>query len=376
MENDKNSEEKFNVLENYKGQELTYKELCEILGWTYQNKLNDSKKAQFKKLGRYCEYEPRGKGRGLKYVILELYDKAKDDMDKRKMGNNSKYGMDIEITMLYVLNQHKSDHLYVSCGRALELAKIVNDNYRIGRREILVASKVLGVNESYLYNFYDKYNQELVRIFERGLKSMRSRCVVLWNKVTMVAKEKVDIQYNALGQPVVQRGKVVYDIKTVHSVATEDERRIITEAEEEVLKNMGYTSLKQVFVNNAWRTFKSRVEAIISHKANIKFYYDGFDIIINKKGISRIVSEDQAVIAKLNTNEAIVEKLDTSIQKKSEKLNDKEGVEYANNMSKLNKTLIDDSCSLSLSDEIDKLKNKPIAPKQEQLNIYDTELPF
>ena len=373
MEQKSNIKNVVNILKKYVGKEVTYKELCELLEWEYQDRSNNSKKAQFKELDRYCKYKTIGKGKGLKYVILELYDEVLDKIDKRQIGNNSKYGMDIETTLMYILNEHKSDHLYVSCGRALELARIVNDNYRIGRREISMTSQVLGVEESYIYNFYDKYNQELIRIFERGLKGMRSRCVVLWNKVTIVAKEKVDIKYNELGQPVVKRGKVVYDIKTVHSVATEDERRIITDAEEEVLKNMGYSSLKQVFINKAWRTFKNRVEAIISHKANIKFYYDGYDIILNKRGINYIVTQDQAEISKLNTNEAIVNKLDTSIKKKSDKLDSQE---YADNMNKLTSTLINDNCSLDLENEIDKLKTKHVDHEQIQLNILDTDVPF
>ena len=181
-------ENKYKVLENYIGTQLTYKELCEILDWKHFTG-GTSKKAQFKELNRYVQYKIVGERKGLRYMIIEIYNEILEKMDNRKIGNNNKYGQDIETTMLYILHNYENDHMYVSCGKALEIANIVNDNYRITRQEIPLASKLLNIDQAHLYNFYDTYHQELIRTFERGLKYMRNRCCILWDKVTIVAKE-------------------------------------------------------------------------------------------------------------------------------------------------------------------------------------------
>lgn len=92
-------ESKINILNRYKEKEMiiSYEEICNDFGWKVDRKGSCTKKAQFKTLDCLCEYEKVGKGKGLKYKIISVYDKPKVRKDKRlKDGYNDNLIMDLE----------------------------------------------------------------------------------------------------------------------------------------------------------------------------------------------------------------------------------------------------------------------------------------
>ena len=85
-----------------------YKVLCEILEITPS--AGNTKKAQFKELERYINYEKQGQ----KFIVKEIYNEIKEKVDmrsvikeddKRHDGNNNIYGEDIKVrAKIYTIN--------------------------------------------------------------------------------------------------------------------------------------------------------------------------------------------------------------------------------------------------------------------------------
>lgn len=327
-----------------------YKAVCE---WLEVNPAEgNSKKAHITEFERYCKYHKEGQ----KFVIDEVYNIPLDKPKKFSDGN-SKYYNDIEISLLYLLQKEKKRTLLFSVGKTLEIMNMINQNYRIVKNNIEESSEVLDISKEHLHLFFNTYHSPLVKIFENNLKTMQNKSLIHYEKPQMVVKLKAIPKLNDLGE-IMLDGKGKADIKTqeMHTIATDEEIELIKSCEFDTREEMGYEDKVAIFLSGKWDIFMKEVNKKLYKLGNIKYYYDVFKIICNRKGINKTILNHQYKNSKLNLNDLIINKVKVSIDKKyeSEKVKD----DYVNDSNKLIDTVIDDNCKVDIKQRL--LDNKKL----------------
>jgi hypothetical protein len=267
-----------------------YKELCQLL--EIEPTTSNSKKAQFKELEQYIKYEKQGQ----KFIIIEIYNEVKEKVDmrtivkendKRHDGNNNIYGEDIKQLLLLMMASSMDNEIILPISILLNKLSMTNRNYSLGRRNQDKLSEVLQIDEKYVNEFYDTTHSNLKRTLENNLNLLDRKSLLRWRTVRMICKKVAEIKYNEFDEIEidVDTDKVQYNIKEEYSVATKEQDLIILEAENEVLEELGLEDINDVFRHSATETFYKKVNRIISKKANIKYYFNGYKLIFNRNKI-------------------------------------------------------------------------------------------
>lgn len=241
----------YEQLNNYIGEQITYKIICEVTGIKYYSG-GKSKQLQIEDIERFYQLEKVK----TKYMIVEKREVPLDKEDKRKetLGNNSKYADDIETVMLYTLQNKKE--FVCTISQALLLCNLVNKNYAIGRKNIPTTSEVLKVDVKNVYMFYDNTSRRLKGAFERALNRMRSKALLSYDKPIRVAYNDINMELNELGEPKLDKhNKISYSVNEVHRDATKEEIEIILESEANALISLNCIDKQEVFLQHLWNSF-------------------------------------------------------------------------------------------------------------------------
>ena len=303
----------YQELENYIGQQLTYKKICEILH--IEPKTGNTKISQIKDISRYYKIAKEK----TKFVIEEKYNIPLENENIR----NTKYGNDIETILLYKL-QEEEDNIYeCTVNQALLLCKMVNENYSVGRGDIPNTSKVLELEEYNVYDFYDKTTRQLRNAFEITLDRMRNKALLSYEKRTKVVYKNVNIKTNEFGEYCINaKNELTYVITETHEYATEEEREIILECESYALNYLDCQSKKDVFLKKKWNDYKDLVNTKLLERCNIKYYYEVYNIVINKAQVGRVVASMENDFSKNNLNNTIVDSLFKALDKKEKNVDE------------------------------------------------------
>lgn len=355
-----------------------YKELCKLIN--LEVSAGNTKKAQLKDLERYCDYEKQGN----KFVIKEIYKdiKEKIDMrtivkenDKRHDGNNNIYGEDIKKLLLLMMETSMENEIILPISILLNKLSMTNYNYSLGRRNQDRLSEVLKIDEKYVNEFYDTTHSNLKRTLENNLNLLDRKSLLRWQTVRMICKKVAVVQYNEFDEIEidVDTNQVQYNIREEYSVATKEQDLVILEAENEILEEMGLEDINDVFRHSSTEIFYRKVNKIISKKANIKYYFNGYKLIFNRnkiiKELEKYGTDFNSVRKQLNNK--VKEKLFDNAIKRQEKV-EKEfenviGVPLLKDIQKIRikehyldyiQLIIDNVISLRANDIRNKLKNK------------------
>ena len=287
------------------GDIFTYKKLCEVL--EEKIKGGDSKKKQLDDWNRYFEYEKNG----TKIKILNIRDKELPDVEK--VLRKSKYYNDLETIILYGLKENNG-FLRLSKSKALLFTNMVNKNYFISTNNEEAVAKMYGVDLDFLHSFRSMSSRKLKDIFDKNLKTMKNKALIIVNEVTIVCEKKV------LTTTISENGEEVYETKEIFRRATEDEMSEIVKAENQALKSLGYSDKSSCFLGGAWSMYSTIVNKKLK-KHNIEFYYSAYEIISNKDIVTRTITEKEQEIAKNSLNGQVSNSI---IQSKDKTINNKE----------------------------------------------------
>lgn len=324
-----------------------YKAVCEWL--EIKPTTGTAKIAQIKEFERYCKYHKEGQ----KFIIDEVYTEPLDKVDNRGKDGNSKYYNDIEITLLYLLQQQKHKILTISNGKALEIMNMINKNFRVVKDNIEKSSEILDIPQESLYLFFNTYYSPLINIFRNNLNKMANKSLLCYDTPRIVVKLKANPILNELGEIALNRnGQTKISSKEIHEYATDDEKALIVACERIILEEMGFadTGKQGVLLSGQWKNYMAKVNKKLYEAGNIKYYYDVFKIICYKEGIDKVIKEYQYNNSKSVLNDLMIDKIKTSIDKKS--LNHKISDTYHNDSDKIIKTVIDGKCSVDMKEEI------------------------
>lgn len=293
-------------LDEYIGQEIGYKQITDILELKYYK--GKSKDAQLKLIQQYYRLEKVNR----KYKIVEKYEKPIPLVDNRQ----SIYYDDLEIIILYALQN--SEH-YIntwSVTEALIVTSLVNNNYRIGKKDIQLTADALEVDIDYLNTFYQSTHSRFKDIFENALKRMQNKKLIDCKEVTMLYKRVPKIKLNDFGIPIVDdEGRIQYTTDKVYTEATDKERQYILKVERKVLNDMGYDKVGSIVADGKYYKYKQQVNNVLIKKLNIEYYYKAYNIVHNKEDIEEAITEIKKVMAEDNLNELKLNALNSSKDK-------------------------------------------------------------
>lgn len=297
-----------NKLQDYIGQELTYKKFTEILGLDYRR--GNGRTTQLNDIQQYYKLEKHK----TKYLIVEKYKHKIPKQDNRK----SLYYDDLSILILYALHNNKRCDTW-SIKQALYITKLTNDSYELGRQDIRLTAEALESDRGYVYDFYNVIYDKYKSIFETTLNRMQNMKLLQYNTCMMICRKEIEIVYNEAGTPLRdENNNIVYRSNEVFTEANETEREIILVAENTALAAVGCKTIQQVMGHRYYEYYKSIVNKIIRKRANIEYYYKAYSIVKYNKGIAREIKEIEKYNSSIRLNKL---KVDNISKLKNGKLN-------------------------------------------------------
>lgn len=269
----------------YEGQVLkNYKELCNAL--EIDVKAGKQKKIQINEIERYFEMFRIGNSYKIMKVRREPLPKTSERGKASKI-NNSKYIKDIENILIYAMNNQEQSRLSISKNKALEMVYMVNDRYNIGKQNIGREAELLGLDEIYLNDFFLNNHSQLTTTFERSLRAMKNKGLLIW-----------ETRY------------YVYD-NNKYRLATNKEKQLIVDYQEVYLKANDCETLFQAYARGVLRKMNKVICESINEEigTGIKFFYEGYEINISKKGIEREVKKSEFITSINELNKNIAKKV-------------------------------------------------------------------
>jgi hypothetical protein len=270
-----------------------YKQLCELLNEDI--KTGKSKQLQLKDWERYFKFHKEGQ----KIIIDTIHNDIKEKVDMRKSenisendkrhnGNNNFYGEDIQKLILLLMASSTIDNeIILPISILLNKLSMTNCNYSLGRRNQDKLSEVLNIDEKYINEFYDSTHSSLRSSLETSLNALDKKSLLRWQTVRMVCKKVAVVKYNELDEIEIDMDtdKVQYSIQEEYNLATKEQDLIILEAEKEILDLLGYETINEIIKHGLIDEFYKQVYKIVQKKANIKYYFNGYKLIFNRKDV-------------------------------------------------------------------------------------------
>lgn len=293
-----------------------YKVLCGMLG--EKTKTGKSKQLQLEDFKRYFEYD---NSNGNTFIITGINKVVKN----KKQGGNKVYQEDFRKLMLHMLYKDKSENMLISKGSLYEAMNLVNENYKLGKQDIEKLSKAIEVPKEYISDFYGENNKKIRENTERNLKILRCESLIIYDIVTAVAIEKINIAYNELGTPILtEHGQVLCNRKTEYRKATKEEKQIILRCEAKAKAELGFKTDKDVLTNGAWKAYSKLVnEKLKESNTNINFYYNAYEITWNNEKIeeeyTKLGKSDNRVMIGNSINGNITKSINKSCKRRHTK---------------------------------------------------------
>ncbi|MDQ0975877.1 hypothetical protein QFZ31_005755 [Neobacillus niacini] len=308
-----------------------YKEMCLDLEMDIKSS-TDSKKAQYKELARYCDYQKDGH----KILIKSVYENPLPKIENRGKSEGSRrsiYGNTIQLLIADLLAQ-SDGYISISRNKLLASIGIVNSNFGECGQHLKKLSKYAEMDERVIYDFYNTNNSNFRSMIESALNNLEDKRVIMYSTVTKVH----------------EKGK--YSPR----IATQEEITQIMKYEKDTLEQMGFKQISEVRVSKKWKQYQRKVQQLLIENTDIEFHFSAYEITVNKNYIEQERNEladlllEQVVRddVKNNLNSTIIENIIKNAQIRYEKgfTNGKmakvrQNQTYIENIKKLANLLID-----------------------------------
>lgn len=266
-----------------------YKALCELLNQPVTD--GNSKKYQLKEFERYFDWEKSGQ----KFVIADIYDTPLSKEDLRKLGNNSIYVKSVEIILLQYLSKQKGYVKTLTKRDWWEILGFSNHGYgRIPEEQLVQFDKTITPFE--VKHFYQRCNKRLEQILFSSLRNLSNRKLIEYEVQMVIYMED-------------ENGQQVSFIAN-----NNNEKKKILNTEREVLLNMGFVSMIQVFSTFRQVEFYHKVNALIEERYGWKGYYKQIEILYLPEYIQEDMSQISIQLQKEILNNKIVDTLNENAQ--------------------------------------------------------------
>jgi len=262
------------------------KEFCKILNQEPKTNTN-SKKAFEKEISRYLLFEKDKQ----KYIIIEIYNEPLPKDDKRSLGNNSIYVQHIEILLLNYLSKQQGFKTTLTLKNLFLLMGMINNEYIKEDKEKLKLSSE-NITDFQINHFYQRTYQKLRKIIFDTLRNLKNRCLIDYEELTVINIKEVSTISNMMN--------------TITRIATDEEKKNITNVKKIVLNEMGLDSITLVHLKFKHVDFYNRVNILLKQKYNINYVYTDIKILFTHKHIIEALEIAELNMQKYMLNDKVI----------------------------------------------------------------------
>ena len=287
-----------------------YKEMCNLLGETIGT--GNQKKAQLTEWERYFDYEKDGQ----RFIITEIYNEPLPIMAGRSKGNNAIYVKYIETLLLHLLSKQDNQTLvctknYLLVALGMTDSRYTNENAR------KILTKIKSIRDYELHEFDNRAYQVFHRILFSSLNNLKNRCLINW---------KQELHYEKINEATG---------KSEMNIATEDEEIRYMALKREILEDMGYDHLRDIYFRNKTEEFYNLLRDKAYDEFGWDIAYTKYRILFTKSNVIKAIpiTENQLNQLQLNQqkielNNKIIDAINNNAQNKYDNLVAKYQKEY------------------------------------------------
>lgn len=255
-----------NIINLQKGQEFkNLKELCNFVDIKYKDSTN-SRKAIFKELKRYVEFEKKGR----KITITEIYTEPKEKIDNRgksesSRNNNNIYMQHIDPILTNYLINMDNNVMYVTINQLAEIAGIINRNYREFKDNqkaffnYLKENKIVE-NSTAVNNVFYNIQDILRPMISSSLDRLKNQGIIEY-EYNYILHKKLEVR-----------------------LATDEEVKIIKECEERILQELEVSRAEIGRSDTLRKKYYKKVnELVFEEIKDIDLYYMGYKITVKSQ---------------------------------------------------------------------------------------------
>lgn len=275
--------------------------MCELLD--ERPVAGNSKKYRIENWKRYFEFDRSGQ----RFIITKFYEEPLHKTDKRTNGNNSIYVKDIEKILIDYLVHQEGFTCSFTLRKYFLIFGMINDNYNdndISKIEELKKENN-GISDFQINNFKYRTYKKLKDILITAINNLQNRGLISCHEESMAVP--VNNTYKAY-------------------LLTEDEMFDIDNLEQEVLKQMGFSNLNDVYIRFKEKEYYAKFNAQLVDCYSIKYIYKEYILSTDKTCMDIPIADIRSV--KLDLNKKIVNAINKqaiSLYSKQEfKINDVE----------------------------------------------------
>jgi len=249
----------------------SYRAFCKALG--LEPKEGDSKPAQEKEISSFIKYE---KITRTKIKILKIYETPKIiNNDSHLLPDYTKYG---QIVLLLWLMEHKENKVIASKSKIAQSLAYVNQKFFSVKNNGLEYSENNNIDIYHVWDFLNTTTNKYTQAVDTILSKLQNDKAIFYNKIMMIQEIYLeeDGKKNSCTRP-----------------ATDTDRRIILQIENEELNKVGCLNKKHLKnrSQSIKSTFEKNIKKRLNKEMNIDYYYDAYDIIMNKDGLQRVLDK-------------------------------------------------------------------------------------
>ena len=260
-----------------------YKELCDALEWEVSS--GNTKKKQLRILSEICNYEKQGN----KFIIKEIYENTEVHLDMRgKQDNNTApYVENIKLNIVgELLTKGFNGKYVVGKGVLLRNIGLINTNYSYCKRRQNKLATYLEINKEIVNEYYNNVNSMLLGNLEKALKDLSNQKVIQYNTTLLICKNVItNVTYEHITRvdefdEEIETIKPIVQSDVIYVEATDEERTIILNVENNILKEMNEKRLTDVILKGKSKEYYSRCyKEIRKSIKDINFYFQAYNII-------------------------------------------------------------------------------------------------
>lgn len=299
-----------------------YGEICNALG--EKEKTGNSKIAQIKEWERYFAYEKKGH----KWIIKEIYKIPL--AENNSFVSYEKIMQDLLMNMIVKGTKEGDNTVYLSKNNLLKTLHMVNKEYgnmKIHKRQLSIKNDI---PIETVADFYKTSGRMLKGNVEGALNKLKSRNLITWNNVFTVAKMdtdntktyededriKVNEECDIYGDKEIKLEKEKGKAFSIHRQATERETEIIIGYQYDVMYDMGYTEMQEVFKANRSEEFYNRVTELLRDNHNIERYYQSYFLIFKREHLIEANADISYFMLDDEAKKAMEDELNSEVIKK------------------------------------------------------------
>lgn len=231
--------------------------------------VSNNKNILLKEANRYCEIVDLG---NRQYNILNLYKyPLPKNINKMQAGL---YQYMIPLILSKLIDGHNENNkITFTSGKWARQIKMINHNYNAVKYHKKLTSDYFDYSYGDIDDFFDKADDMITRQLEQSLKYLEESGTIIWNKVNMVYKEKLDDKIVSVST---NHDVVMDKIEDTH-VMTDEETSFYTKCIEIADKESGAEDKQSRYFGEHAKKFKEVLTRELL-KENIKFVYQSYEV--------------------------------------------------------------------------------------------------